>query len=496
MTLSRSRNTGDEMIDIPHYLHLLTTATLFSAALLFAGSLLLIFFSSLDDCFGDLLWVSLRLTATAAPPLPEKEVEEGLLAVLLPAWQEAAVLPQSLTHLLTNARYRNFRVFVGIYPNDQATERAVRRLAKEDARIIPIITPRPGPTCKADCLNALLRGALAWEEVERRKFKGFILQDAEDMTHPEALSCFNRALDYHDLIQLPVVPVVRRWSACIGGHYMDEFAEMHGKDVPVRALVTGVVPGSGVATAYARQLLVTASDRAEGAFNTDTLTEDYELSFRLAGTARRQIFLRLTGSQADTLATRYDIIATRELFPHSLRAAVRQKARWIVGISCQGWRQLGWRGSLMSRYYFLRDRKILLCGHANLISAVGLLYSLGQRLTAELAPAHTPPPLLADDDLLWHVAFLNIGFLLHRLLVRHLCVWSLYGWRQLPLVLPRYLAGILVNYLALCRASRIFGSHLLTGKPIGWDKTSHDFPAAIRRQPAKGIMRPAYGGAT
>ena len=41
-------------------------------------------------------------------------------------------------------------------------------------------------------------------------------------------------------IQLPVVPLVKRWNACVGGHYMDEFAEMHGKEVPVRALATGI----------------------------------------------------------------------------------------------------------------------------------------------------------------------------------------------------------------------------------------------------------------
>ena len=59
------------MIDFAHYMQWLSTAGLFAATLLFAGSLLLIFLSSLDDCFGDLLWLSLRLTGAAPPPLPE-----------------------------------------------------------------------------------------------------------------------------------------------------------------------------------------------------------------------------------------------------------------------------------------------------------------------------------------------------------------------------------------------------------------------------------------
>ena len=483
------------MGDIVFHLQGLGTACLLVLALLFSASLLVIFFSSLEDCFIDLLWLSARLVGVKAQSLPDEEVEESLLAILVPAWQEAEVLPQSLAHLLTSARYQNFRVFVGVYPNDAATEAAARHVAGQDGRVIPIVTARPGPTCKADCLNALLRGALAWEEREETKFAGFILQDAEDMAHPVALACFNRALRHHDLIQLPVVPLVKRWNACVGGHYMDEFAEMHGKEVPVRALATGIVPGSGVATAYARHVLVRANESLGGAFNTGTLTEDYELSFRLSDLAPRQIFLRLTGSSRSALATRRDLIATREIFPHRLRDAVRQKARWIVGISFQGWKQLGWRGPLLTRYFFLRDRKIIFCGHATLFSCLGLLYSLGQQAAAEFLPAMAPPPLLAEGDPLWRIAMINLGFLLYRLLVRHLCVWSLYGWRLLPLLIPRYFVAALVNYLALCRATGMFFSHWRSGKPIGWDKTSHAFPLGAAHGRKGFVPRPALEGA-
>ena len=45
-----------------------------------------------------------------------------------------------------------------------------------------------------------------------------------------------------------------------------------------------------------------------------------------------------------------DYIAIREYFPSSFRAAIHQKARWIVGISFQGWRRLGWRGGWAMKY--------------------------------------------------------------------------------------------------------------------------------------------------
>ena len=65
--------------------------------------------------------------------------------VLVPAWQEAEVLPQSLAHLLTSARYQNFRVFVGVYPNDAATEAAARQVVRQDGRVIPVIICEPRP---------------------------------------------------------------------------------------------------------------------------------------------------------------------------------------------------------------------------------------------------------------------------------------------------------------------------------------------------------------
>ena len=50
-------------------------------------------------------------------------------------------------------------------------------------------------------------------------------------------------------------------------------------------------------------------------------------------------------------------VATREHFPASFDAAVRQKARWLTGIALAGWDRIGWRGGLVNRWMLLRDRK-------------------------------------------------------------------------------------------------------------------------------------------
>jgi adsorption protein B len=52
----------------------------------------------------------------------------------------------------------------------------------------------------------------------------------------------------------------------------------------------------------------------------------------------------------------------------------------------------------------------------------------------------------------------------------------IYGWEHALVSAPRMVVGSLVAFVATLRALRIFAGHLITGHPIGWDKTSHVFP--------------------
>jgi adsorption protein B len=44
-------------------------------------------------------------------------------------------------------------------------------------------------------------------------------------------------------VQIPIISLKRRWWNLIGGHYMDEFAEAHCKEIHGFA---GIVPGADV----------------------------------------------------------------------------------------------------------------------------------------------------------------------------------------------------------------------------------------------------------
>src|SRR5690554_1473245 len=397
----------------------------------FCSSTLVIFFSSLEDALLDGLWLLARLQGRLAAPAavaPTRRAPQRPLAVMVPAWDEAEVLPRSLGHLLSTAQYERYRVFVGYYPNDPATRDVLERLAAEDARIIPVSTGQPGPTSKAHCLNAILAEILTWEARHGLRFAGFVLQDAEDVSHEHALTHFDSLLHDYDLIQLPVFPLVERLRHLVGGHYLDEFAEKHAQEAPLRGLMSGIVPGAGVATAYAREALLNVARNNQGdAFRIGMVTEDYELSHRLANEGTRQIFLRRLAGPGPGRNTRRDLLGTCEIFPRSCRASLRQKTRWILGNVFQGWEYIGWRGSIAQRYFLYRDRKILLCGPAACCSLAGLLYTGLASIVAQKAPAYALPPLLPPEDPLWLLAYANMGFLFYRLAIRHLWVAALHG---------------------------------------------------------------------
>ncbi len=489
----------------------------FSAQVVFVLSAFVFAISAIDDFFIDAyfyFYLSLRnlfrsgKKQKSAPPL--MQTPERYIAIMLPAWQESGIIAKSVSNLINTLDYSNYHVFIGTYPNDMRTQNEADRLAQEFERVHKVVTGLPGPTCKADCLNSVVRAILNFEEDASMTFAGFVLQDAEDIVHKSSLKIFNFYLADYDLIQIPVYSLKRKWNNLTGGHYMDEFAEFQSKEVRVREQMAKVVPGAGVGTAYSRRAVMAISKSGE-VFNTNTLTEDYEFSLRLHQAGFKQVFARVAQEQtadrerpAASSGIHCDdaagYIATREYFPSKFWAAVRQKTRWTIGISLQGWKNFHWRGNWRVRYLFWRDRKMIFFAQA--IAAGLFSLALFGALNAYhwiFAEGYRLAPLLTDDSPVWYLVYFNLFMLIMRILQR--CYWTgkLYGWSSLPLLPVRYMWGSLINYLAITRAIKIFLSHLITGKTIGWDKTAHDFPdelhGAMPHNTATGIKFAGQGAA-
>ncbi|HYN46559.1 MAG TPA: glycosyltransferase family 2 protein, partial [Allosphingosinicella sp.] len=303
------------------------------------------------------------------------------------------------------------------------------------------------------------------EKADNVRFKAVVLHDAEDVVHSAELPLFDVLIERFDLVQLPVLPLIDAGSRWIGGHYADEFAEAHGKELVVRDALGAGLPSAGVGCAISRDALA-ALAQAEGVpFEPDSLTEDYELGLRLKAMGRSAAFVRLPAGRGRP------VVATREYFPATLEAAVAQKARWIAGIALAGWDRLGWSGGIAERWMRLRDRQSLL---AALVLAAAYLALLlwALLLAAQLVSGWAMPPFSAALSLLIAI---NSALLLWRLAMRFGFVASSYGWREGIRALPRAVTG---NIVAMMAARRALGRYRAGRRDGGaaWDKTAHAFP--------------------
>ena len=338
----------------------------------------------------------------AAPENP------GLMVILVPAWDEAAVISSMLRATLRRIDHSDYRIFVGHYRNDPATAAAIASVV--DDRIEPVSVEVDGPTTKADCLNHLYDALLAYEVASGRSAKAVVLHDAEDVVHPLELALFDRLIERAGVIQVPVLPLVDRSSPWISGHYCDEFAETHAKEMVVREAVGASIPLAGVGCAIARGPLARLAAMHEGRpFVGGSMTEDYELGLRIGALGLKTMFVRIPATPGDR-----SVVSTRGHFPSSLTVAVRQKARWLGGIALAGWDRLGWRGGIGERWMRMRDRRGPLAALL-LIAGYGAALLWSQLWVGEMLGAPVQARL---DPLLILLLQVNLWLLLWRVFMR------------------------------------------------------------------------------
>lgn len=451
----------------------------------------------LDELFVDIVYMArqsyrLLVIRRKYPRLTEETLlaqPEQSVAIMIPCWNESAVIRRMLDNTIRTLNYSNYQIFVGTYPNDPQTQREVDLAREIYGNINRIVCPKDGPTNKADCLNWVYEGVLVYEKENDVRFDVFVMNDSEDLVHPLYLKLCNYLIPRADMVQLPVFPIIGSWWKFTAGHYADEFAENHARDLLVREILSKTVPSAGVGSAYSRRALETlAADSNNQLFNIESLTEDYDFGLRMRKFGLRQIFVRqvldrhvsvksrLTGKVH--LKIKPEFIVIREFFPRTFRAAVRQKSRWIMGIALQGWASLGWQGDFWTRYMLYRDRKALVANQlvmlANCIVPVVAAIWLYQILSPE---AYHYPPIVEYGSFAWYVLIINLFFFAWRALLRGLYVRRIYGFWQGLLSIPRLVWGNTINFVATMRALRLYARYLVTGTAISWDKTDHVYPS-------------------
>jgi adsorption protein B len=477
-----------------HFLYTLVTYQVVAELMTYVVTIIILI-ASVDDLLVDCwywlrelyrwYWITSQYPALKVEALESKA--ERPIAIMVPAWMEQDVILAMLKTNYKTIRYKNYQFFVGVYQNDQETIDKVHAAQETVPNVTMAVVPWDGPTSKADCLNIVMARIIEHERKVNMEFVGIALHDSEDVIHPYELMLFNYLLDRMDLIQLPVYSFQRHLTELVAGTYMDEFAEWHSKDLVVRESMTGVVPCAGVSACFSRRAIVALRDEREGeVFSTASLTEDYDIAFRLKRLGMREIFVRFpiafTIETFDEAAQPMIVekrlpIATREYFPSSFRAAYRQRARWLIGIVFQGWSEHGWIGGLGAKYFFVRDRKSLITAPTALLAYFVMFNLIVLHVLFTAFPSeYVPQYIYLDTPIYRGILGLNLLFLVNRLAQRMFFTSRIYGVRQGAMAGPRMVVSNFVNFFAAMRAIYIFVQHRITGQRIVWDKTAHTYP--------------------
>lgn len=437
-----------------------------------------LFISGFDDVFVDLYyWFHHLLMKKKFNKFryesPEKlyQLEEKTVAIFVPAWHEQDVIDKMLLNACRTIQYKNYDIFVGVYPNDPGTISKVELVSKQYPNVHAVVAGKPGPTTKADNLNGIHAGMIQWENKTGVRYEIIVMHDSEDVIHPLSLKIHNALIPEYDMVQMPVFPLDTSHLNLVHWTYADEFAEYHTKDLFVRQHFSGFVPSAGVGTGFNRWIIeFVGTSYAKNIFRTTALTEDYDLALRLAlGRANLLFTYKPFGIDC----------ATRGYFPHSMNASIRQKSRWITGICLQSWQAIGWRGDAKFRFVLYRDRKAVIANIINFFAYVVITYLiLYEAIRMGFAAYRQLPPIVVKGTILWDLVVIDSVLMIWRIMHRFVTVRRVYGIWAAILSIFRLPISNIINFSATGRALYQFTKATLKKKELKWEKTAHHFPAS------------------
>jgi len=440
-----------------------------------------LFLSGIDDIFIDMYYWFHHIFARKkfnkfSSDSPEKlhQVPEKPIAIFVPAWQEHEVIDKMLLNACRTIQYKNYDFFVGVYPNDPQTIEKVEEVSKQFPNVHAVVTAHPGPTTKADNLNQIHEGMIRWENKTGVRYDIIVMHDSEDVIHPMSLKIQNYLIPQYDMLQMPVFPLhMSHWNL-VHWTYADEFSEYHTKDLHVRQYFSGFVPSAGVGTAFNRWIIeFVGTSFAKNIFRSGSLTEDYDLALRLAlGKANLLFVYKPFGINC----------GTRSYFPHRMRAAIRQKSRWVTGICLQSWKLIGWKGDARFRFVLYRDRKAVMTNAINFFAYLVILYFMAyEAIRFGFAANAQLPPIVIKGTILWDLVVLDSVLMMWRIVHRFITCRRIYGlWAALLSVIRLPISNI-INFSATGRALFLFLRATLRHKQLVWEKTANRFPSSVEQ---------------
>ncbi|NLT12715.1 MAG: phage adsorption protein NrfB, partial [Clostridiales bacterium] len=444
--------------------------------------------------FDDFIWDIVNLFSFKRPEhLKIERIDfkpPRLLAIMVAAWHEESVLEPVIDNMVDAIHYPRsmYHIFLGVYPNDNATIAVARRLEEKYENVHMVVNVRPGPTCKADNVNNIIRCIREFEEERGWKFTSVTVHDSEDVIHPYELKVTNYLIDDYDSLQFPVFPLQRKptlnnfFSNMTSGTYADEFAENHYRVMGTRDSMSAFVPSAGTGFAISSRIL--DSFRGKQMFPEDSLTEDYKLSLIFAELGYKTHYvLEKVQRLTDDGKLKWDYIATRSIFPGTYQTAVKQKTRWIYGITMQS-AKFGdifkpSKVTAAGRYTLYKDQKAKI---GNLLILPGYMV-FAYAIASIFIDLPVIYPMFSPS---WWLCVALTAMMIFRQGMRAVAIANVYGLRSallscyLPPLMPiRLIWGNIINTSATFRAWKQlwFGIKKYSGvkKKVAWAKTDHEF---------------------
>lgn len=428
-----------------------------------------------------------------------------LIALCVGAWREEDVIADVIENIIASQIYPQsmYHIFIGVYPNDLNTIAEVKRLKNKYSNVHLVVNFKKGPTTKAQNLNYVFGKLRDFEKDNNCSFSAINIHDAEDIVHPYEFLVTNHLIDDYPALQFPVFPLMKMptldnfFKTLTINTYADEFAENHFITMVNRHKSGAFVPSAGTGFSLSKE---TFQLLGEEVLPMHSLTEDYKLSLTLyeKGIQMYYVMERIKRVNSNDKII-WDYIATRSIFPSTFKTAVRQKTRWITGITMQSYEMkkiFKNNMSFVGKYSIYKDQKAKII---NLLSPIGypmLVYFI----VSLFRPMETIYPTYS---LAWYLSLLVTLIAIERQIMRGIALYNIYGLRStfygvlFPPLLPiRILWGNVINFVSTARAflkiiiskiqiernkynDKIEAEDVKKTKSftpiVKWDKTDHSF---------------------
>ena len=212
-------------------------------------------------------------------------------------------------------------------------------------------------------------------------------------------------------------------------------------------------------------IIITPKFKKEGIFNDENLTEDYELGFRFFQIGFKTGFfnVKLDNNNESTR------ISTAEFFPNTFWTSVKQRSRWIAGISLQNWKTHKWKGNITTKYFLFRDRKSIFSFIGAFLSNIIFAYLI-YSVFCGLFHVTYVVPLVGFSSVIWYLMIANLLFMISRATHRFFFTYNWYGFKYAFYSFFRLIIDTFINFFAIIRAFKVFRQ---TKKKVVWDATTH-----------------------